>query len=217
MITISAFASVPDIAKGQVRDLRARWACEEAGLPYRTRLLQQGEQDAPEYRALPPFGQVPILEDDGLVLFESGAIALYIAERSQSLLPSEPHARARAIQWTIAALNSIEPWALNVLLIEIIYPGEEWAKLRREGAVAFLHRRLAALANALGEKPFLDGETFTVGDLLMASVLRQLDLTEHLNAHPGLGAYKARCEARPAFQRALAAQLADFHPEENAA
>ena len=117
MITISAFRSVPDFAQGQVRDLRARWALEEAGLPYRSRLLDQGDQDKPGYRALQPFGQVPILEDDGFVLFESGAIVLYVGERSEALLPKDPEARARATQWLVAALNSIEPFVMDVARI----------------------------------------------------------------------------------------------------
>src|SRR5262245_15294040 len=153
MITISAFKWVPEFAHGQVRDLRARWALEEAGLPYRTRLLAQGDQDKPEYRALQPFGQVPILEEDGHVLFESGAIVLHIGERSESLLPKEPGARARATQWLIAALNSVEPFLLNVALIDLFYTNEEWAKLRRPGAVQFAQRRLSALSKSLGSKP----------------------------------------------------------------
>src|SRR5262245_5406477 len=135
MITISAFRRVPDFAQGVVRDVRARWALEEAGLPYRTRLLDQGDQDEPDYRALQPFGQVPVLEEDGFTLFESGAIALYIGERSEELLPKEPQARARATQWLIAALNSIEPFVMNVVLIDVFYADQEWAKLRRPGAV----------------------------------------------------------------------------------
>ena len=138
MITISAFKWVPDFAQGQVRDLRARWALEEAGLPYKTRLLEQGDQDKPDYRALQPFGQVPILEEDGFVLFESGAIVLYIGERSETLLPKDVGARARATQWLIAALNSIEPFVMNVALIDLFYANEEWAKLRRPGAVEFV-------------------------------------------------------------------------------
>ena len=108
MITISAFKWVPEFAQGQVRDLRARWALEEAGLPYKTRLLEQGDQDKPDYRALQPFGQVPILEEDGLVLFESGAIVLHIGERCETLLPADPAGRARAVTWLLAALNSME-------------------------------------------------------------------------------------------------------------
>ena len=146
MITISAFRWVPDFAKGQVRDLRVRWALEEAGLPYRTRLLAQGDQEKPEYRALQPFGQVPILEEDGLVLFESGAIVLYIGERSETLLPKDAGARARATQWLVAALNSVEPFLMNVALIDLFYVNEEWAKLRRPGAVAFAQKRLSALS-----------------------------------------------------------------------
>jgi glutathione S-transferase len=145
MITISGFKWVPEFAQGQVRDLRARWALEEAGLPYKTRLLELGDQEKPEYRALQPFGQVPILEEHGLVLFESGAIVLYIGERSETLLPSEVGARCRATQWLIAALNSIEPFVMNVALIDLFYANEEWAKLRRPGAVEFVQKRLALL------------------------------------------------------------------------
>src|SRR5437660_5624520 len=119
VITISAFKWVPESGRGQVRDLRARWGLEEAGLAYKTRLLEQGDQDKQEYRVLQPFGQVPILEEDGLVLFESGAIVLYIGERSETLLPKDAGARFRATQWLIAALNSIEPFILNVALIDL--------------------------------------------------------------------------------------------------
>jgi glutathione S-transferase len=210
MITITAFKWVPEFARGQVRDLRARWALEEAGLPYQTRLLEQGDQDKPEYRALQPFGQVPILEEDGLVLFESGAIALQIAERSEALLPKEAAARARAIQWLIAALNSIEPFVMNVALIDVFYTQEEWAKLRRPSAVEFVQRRLSALSRALGEKPFLDGDRFTVGDLMMTTVLRILHRTDIVSSDRRLAAYVERCTARPAFKRALDAQIGDF-------
>ena len=137
MITISAFRWVPDFAKGQVRDLRVRWALEEAGLPYQTRLLAQGDQEKPDYRALQPFGQVPVFEEDGFVLFETGAIVLHIGERSETLLPKDPVARAHATQWLIAALNSIEPFVNNVALIDLFYSNEEWAKQRRPGAVEF--------------------------------------------------------------------------------
>jgi glutathione S-transferase len=197
-----------------VRDLRVRWALEEAGLRYRTRLLKQGEQDEPEYRALQPFGQVPIFEEDGFVLFETGAILLYIGERSDLLLPNEPAARARATQWVIAALNSVEPFAQNLASIDIFYAEEEWAKLRRSGAVEFIRRRLAGLAKALADKPYLDGDRFTAGDLMMATVLRILDHTDLVAEHANLADFKARCEARPAFKRALTAQLSDFEERE---
>jgi glutathione S-transferase len=210
MISISAFKWVPDFARGQVRDLRARWALEEAGLPYKTRLLDQGDQEMPEYRALQPFGQVPIYEEDGLVLFESGAIVLHIGERSEALLPKDVGARARATQWLIAALNSIEPFVMNVAAIDLFYAQEEWAKLRRPGAVAFVQRRLSALAMSLGDKSFLDGERFTAGDLMMTMVLRILTHTDIVASDPRLAAYLERCTARPAFKRALDAQMADF-------
>ena len=210
MITISAFHWVPPFARGQVRDLRVRWALEEAGLPYRTRLLEQGDQDKPDYRKLQPFGQVPILEEDGVVLFETGAIVLYIGERSETLLPKDPATSARATQWLIAALNSIEPFVMNVALIDLFYADQEWAKLRRPGAVEFLGRRLAGLSNALGDKPYLDGDRFTAGDLMMSTVLRILRHTDIVTNDKRLAAYVERCTARPAFQRALAAQLGDF-------
>jgi len=210
MITLSAFKWVPDFARGQVRDLRARWALEEAGLPYNTRLLEQGDQDKPDYRALQPFGQVPILEEDGLVLFESGAIVLYIGERSEALLPKDPRARARATQWLVAALNSIEPFVMNVASIDLFYANEEWAKLRRPGAVEFVKRRLSALSDSLGDKPYLDGERFTAGDLMMTTVLRILNHTDIVTSDRRLAAYVDRCTARPAFTRAFDAQIGDF-------
>jgi glutathione S-transferase len=210
MITISAFRWVPDFARGQVRDLRVRWALEEAGLPYETRLLEQGDQDKPDYRALQPFGQVPILEEDGVVLFETGAIVLHIGERCEALLPKDPAARARATQWLIAALNSIEPYVVNVALIDLFYADQEWAKLRRPGAVQFLEKRLAGLSKALDDKPYLDGDRFTAGDLMMSTVLRILHHTDIVTRDKRLAAYIGRCTARPAFQRALDAQLGDF-------
>lgn len=208
MITISAFAGVPDFARGQVRDLRARWALEEAGLPYKSRLLTQGEQDKPEYRALQPFGQVPVLEEEGRALFESGAIVLTIGERSEALLPKDVWARARATQWLLAALNSIEPFVMNVALIDLFYRNEEWAKLRRPGAVEFLHKRFKGLSQALGNKPYLDGDRFTAGDLMMTTVLRILP--EETDHYRNLSALVERCTGRPAFRRALDAQLSDY-------
>jgi glutathione S-transferase len=207
MITISAFQWVPPFAQGQVRDLRARWALEEAGLPYQTRLLAFGAQEDPAYRALQPFGQVPILEEDGKVLFETGAIVLHIGARSAALLPTDPDARARATQWLIAALSSIEPHIMNVVAVELFFADEDWAKQRRPGAREFASRRLDALATALGDKPYLDGDRFTAGDLMMTTVLR---IAPSLVTDPRLTAYVERCTARPAFRRAYDAQMGDF-------
>jgi glutathione S-transferase len=148
------------------------------------------------------------MEEDGLVLFETGAIVLHIGERSETLLPKDPDARARAMQWLVAALNSVEPHVMNVALIDLFYANEEWAKLRRSGAAEFMHRRLGALSTSLGDKPFLDGDCFTAGDLMMSTVLRILP--EIGDSDPRLAAYVGRCTARPAFGRALEAQLGDF-------
>jgi glutathione S-transferase len=211
MITLTAFRWVPPFARGQVRDLRVRWALEEAGLQYRTKLLEQGDQNSPEHRARQPFGQVPVFEEDGRVLFESGAIVLHIGERSEALLPKDAAARARAVQWLIAALNSVEPFVMNVVLAEFFYADETWAKLRAPSAREFAERRVQAVADALGDKPYLDGDRFTAGDLLMSSILRILP---DLSSSPKLAAYVERCTSRPPFRRALKAQLADFRPDE---
>jgi len=210
MITISAFRWAPPFARGQVRDLRVRWALEEAGLPYEVRLLSFGDGDKPEYRALQPFGQVPIFQEDGLTLFETGAIVLHIGERCEALLPKDRNARARAAQWVVAALNSIEPHIMNVATLDLFYADQEWAKLRKPSATEFAQRRLTGLANALGDKPFLDGDRFTAGDLMMSTILR---IKPDLVTDPRLTAYVERCTARPAFQRALDAQIGDFEEE----
>jgi glutathione S-transferase len=215
MITISAFRSVPPFAQGLVRDLRVRWALEEAGIPYKTRLLEQGEGDTPEYRALQPFGQVPIFVEDDVALFESGAIVLHIGERSEVLLPKDAEARARAIQWLIAALNSIEPFVMNVATIDAFFADQEWAKLRRPGAEAFVRRRLDSLSASLADKRYLDGDRFTAGDLMMSTVLRILRHTDIVTSDQRLAAYVERCTARPAFRRALDAQLGEFRQGAN--
>ncbi|MGZ8342877.1 MAG: glutathione S-transferase family protein [Allosphingosinicella sp.] len=212
MIIVTAFKWVPPFAQGLVRDLRVRWALEEAGLRYAVRLLGDGEKDSAEYRAWQPFGQVPAYEENGLKLFESGAIVLRVADRSENLLPGDPAARARAVEWMFAALNTVEPPIQNLAGIDLFYADQEWAKLRRPDAEAAVRRRLAELAAAMGDRPFLDGARFTAGDLMMATVLRILRHTE-LVAKAGLADYLARCESRPAFQRALAGQLAAFADE----
>jgi glutathione S-transferase len=209
MIALTAFKWVPPFAQGLVRDLRVRWALEEAGLRYEVKLLADGEKDGAEYRSWQPFGQVPAYEENGLKLFESGAIVLRIAERSENLLPGDPGARARAIEWLFAALNTMEPQIQNLAAIDLFAPDQEWAKLRRPEAEAAARKRLGELASALGDGPFIDGPRFTVGDLMMATVLRILRHTQ-LVTEAGLGDYLARCESRPAFQRALAGQMAAF-------
>jgi glutathione S-transferase len=209
MITITAFKWVPPFARGLVRDLRVRWALEEAGIPYKTRLIGQQDQASPEYRAQQPFGQVPVFEENGLVLFESGAIVLHVGERSETLLPKDPAGRARAITWVFAALNSIETVAQPLAGLDLFYEGQEWAKLRRPEAERLVKVRLSELAESLGDREYLD-DRFTAGDLMMTTVLRLLRHTPLVKAEPRIAAYQERCEARPAFQRALAGQMNDF-------
>jgi glutathione S-transferase len=216
MIRVSAFRWVPAFAQGLVRDLRVRWALEEAGLFYEERLIGPEDQKAPDYRHLQPFCQVPTFEEDGLVLFESGAIVLHIAERSRALLPSEPMERARARTWALAALNSIEPPIQNLAEIDLFSADQEWAKARRPAVVARIRMRLGELATALGERDYLESR-FSAGDLLMTTVLRILRHTKVLEEYPALDAYRARCETRPAFGRALAAQMAPFQANAPAA
>jgi glutathione S-transferase len=207
-IEITAFSWVPEFAQGVVRDLRARWALEEAGLDYRVRLL--GQQRPPEYLREQPFDQVPILRDGDLCIFETGAIAQYIGEKSESLLPRDAQGKFRAIQWTYAALNSVEPAILNLLLIDLFYKGEEWATLRRPGAEEFVKLKLQRVSDWLGDKAWLEGERFTIGDLVMVTVLRFLRHTDLVAQIPNLAAYVKRGEARPAFQRALQDQVAVY-------
>jgi glutathione S-transferase len=209
MITISGFKSVPLVAQGFVRDLRVRWALEEAGLPYQTRLVDANDQASAEYRRLQPFGQVPTFEEDGLVLFESGAIVLHIGARSDALLPVDTRARARAITWLFAALNTLEVVIQPLADIDTFYAGHEWAKLRHPAAEEAVKRRLAELATWLGDRDYLE-DRFTLGDLMMTTVLRYLQHTDLMDAHPKLKAYRARCEARPAFKRAMRDHIASF-------
>jgi glutathione S-transferase len=210
MITITTYKWVPDFAKPLMRALRVRWALEEAGLPYNIRQVALGpEQKSPEHLARQPFGQAPAIEEDGLVLHESGAIALNIAEKSDALLPKDRIGRARATAWVFSALNTIEPSIMQLVQIDVFNKGEAWTRERRPQVEAFLRTRLGQLAGALGEKDYLEGR-FTVGDLMMADVLRILGDANILDDFPTLKAYEARCQARPAFQRALAAQMADW-------
>ena len=207
-IEITAFRWVPEFAQGVVRDLRARWALEEAGLDYKVQLL--GQDRPSEYLCEQPFDQVPILREGDLQIFESGAIVQYIGEKSEALLPRDERERFRAIQWTYAALNSVEPAILNLLLIDIFFKGEEWATLRRPGAEDFVKLKLKRVSDWLGDKQWLEGDRFTIGDLVLTTVLRFLRHTDLVSSIPNLAAYLKRAEARPAFQRALADQLAAF-------
>ena len=214
-IEITAFKWVPDFAKGVVRDLRVRWALEEAGLDYRVRLLDAMTERPQDYFLEQPFGQVPIFVEGDLRMFETGAILLHLGERSEVLLPKDPIGKARATCWLIAALNSIEPMIFELINIDIFNRDEEWAKLRRPEAEKKVRDRLKRVSDWLGDKEHLEGR-FTVGDLMMTTVLRNLRHTMLVAEHPNLAAYQARCEARPAFQRALAAQLADFEERQAA-
>jgi glutathione S-transferase len=212
-ICITAFKWVPPVAQGLVRDLRVRWALEEVGLPYTEKLLSFGENHQPAHRAVQPFGQVPVYEEDGLTLFETGSILMQIGQKSEVLLPKDSAKRARAITWMFAALNSVEPHVQNLTTIDLFFANEEWAKARRPAAEKNALQRLDAVATSLANRAYLEGE-FTAGDLLMISVLRNLRHTSIVKDNPVLAAYVARGEARPAFQRALAAQMSQFAKHE---
>jgi glutathione S-transferase len=207
-IEITAFRWVPEFAQGLVRDLRARWALEEAGLDYRVRLVDQ--ERPPEYLLEQPFDQVPCFSDGQVKIFETGAIVQYVGENSEAILPRDPQSRYRAIQWTFAALNSVEPALINLLLIDLFFTGEEWAKLRRPGAADFAKLKLKRVSDWLGDKTWLEGDRFTIGDLIMTTTLRFLRHTDLVAQFPNLDAFVKRAEARPAFQQALTDQLAVY-------
>lgn len=211
--TITAFDWVPPFAQGQVRDLRVRWALEEAGQAYDVRYLSQGEQKEPPHRVRQPFGQVPTLEDGDLTLFESGAIVLHVSERFGGLLPSDPAARARAIEWMFAALNSVEPTIMDLSFVTIFEADKPWSAMRRPAVEERIYSRLKDLSARLGDKEWLDGDTFTAGDLLMVSVLRIVIGQGLVEKYDNLDAYMHRGIARPAFQKALADQMAGFTGE----
>jgi glutathione S-transferase len=210
-IRISAFSWVPPFAQGLVRDLRVRWALEEAGLDYEERLLRMGDNTSEAYLRLQPFGQVPAYEENDLTLFESGAIVLHIAERCEALLPSDPTRRARATTWMFAALNTVEP---PVMFLNQLQQMNNAEAVSLQSLVAgAVRRRLEGVAGWLNGRDYLEAE-FSVGDLLMATVLRILRTTDLVSAVPTLQAYLARCEDRPAFQRALAAQMEAYQQNE---
>jgi glutathione S-transferase len=206
-ITITAFERSPDGGKGLARDTRVRWALEEAGQPYKVRLVSFRAMKQPAYLALHPFGQIPVYEEGDLVLFETGAIVFHIAEHHVGLLPDEANARARAITWMFAALNTVEPPILEFVTARIHERDKPWSEARLPLVADRVRARLDQLSARLGGADWLDG-AFSAGDLLMVSVLLRLRASGILDEYPNLAAYVARGEARPAYQRAFAAQLA---------
>lgn len=208
--TITAFANSPDRGRGQARDMRVRWALEEVGQPYDVRLVSFEDLKQPVHRALHPFGQIPTFEHGDLALFESGAIVLHIAERHGALLPEDAHARARAIAWMFAALNTVESPIVELDMTMLVERDESWYAARLPLLERRVRVRLGELSRRLGEADWLDG-AFSAGDLMMVSVLRRLNGSRLLDEHPDIAAYVARGEARPAFRRAFDAQLAVFN------
>jgi len=207
--TITAFAQSPDRGRGLARDMRVRWALEEVGQPCDVRLVSFAELKAPAHLALQPFGQIPTYEDGDLALFESGAIVLHIAERHAGLLPDDANGRARAIAWMFAAVGTVEPPILDLTMAVIVERDQPWHEPRLPLVKDRIRDRLGELSRRLGDADWLDG-AFSVGDLMMVHVLRRLNVSGLLDEYPNLSAYVARGEARPAFKRAFAAQLAVF-------
>ncbi len=206
--TITTFGWVPEFARGFVRDMRPRWAFEEVGQPYAVDLI--ADSKSPEHRRWQPFGQVPTYRDDEVAIFESGAIVLHIAERACKLIPVDPAARMRALQWVAAALNSVEPFVMALVVNDIFEADREWSKARHANVAMDVKTRLGDLEAALGDKSWLDGDMFTVGDLMMISVLGGLRGMPALGDFPRLTAYVTRGESRPAHIKAMADHLATF-------
>lgn len=206
-ITITAFDRSPDGGKGLARDTRVRWALEEVGQPYEVRLVSFQAMKEPAHLALHPFGQIPTYEEGDLALFETGSIVLHIAERHAGLLPADANARARAITWMFASVNTVEPPILELANAKILESDKPWAKDRMPIVADRVRARMNQLAARLGKADWLDG-AFSAGDLMMVSVLLRLRSSGILDEYPSLAAYVARGEARPAYQRAFEAQLA---------
>ena len=206
-ITITAFEKSPDGGKGLARDTRVRWALEEAGVPYEVRLVSFRAMKEPAHLARHPFGQIPTYEEGDLVLFETGAIVLHIAQHHAGLLPDNADARSRAIAWMFAAVNTVEPPILEHVTARLFEADKPWAEVRIPLVADRVRDRLKPLSARLGNADWLDG-AFSAGDLMMASVLLRLRSSGILDEFPNLAAYVARGEARPAYRRAFAAQLA---------
>jgi glutathione S-transferase len=207
--TITAFENSPDRGRGLARDMRVRWALEEAGQPHNVRLVSFKSMKEPTHLALHPFGQIPTYEEGDLVLFETGSIVFHIAEHHPGLLPADANARSRAITWMFAALNTMEPPIVELGMNKIVESKETWYEQRMPLLKGRVRKRLGELSARLDEAEWLDGE-FSVGDLLMVSVLLRLPGWGMVEEYPNLAAYVARGEARPAYKRAFAAQLAVF-------
>lgn len=216
MREVTAYNWVPDFAQGFVKDLRVRWALEEAGLTYTERLIDHEQKLQPEHLARQPFAQVPVYRDDSVEMFESAAIAMHIAQGSPALMPAEAAARARVMSWAFAALNSIEPHVMNVIGTQLFQAQQPWTEGYLATARKALRMRLKQLSAWLSGKDYLEAGQFTAADLLMVSILRELERDGTLATFPDLEAYCGRSTARPAFQRAMAAQLKVFAAHEPA-
>ena len=214
MIQVTAFKWVPSFAQGSVRDIRVRWALEEAGLAYDDRLIGFEDQSTPAYRALQPFGQVPAYSDGKVEMFESGAIVLWIAQNSDQLMPADDAGRAMVMTWLFAAMNSVEPFVAELATIDLFNADKDWAKARRPEVEEFLRKRLGDLQTALGDRQWFANDRFSAADILMTHVLRDLRHTDIVADFPALAAYLARAEARPAFRRALEDQMKPFREAE---
>ncbi|MBY5789013.1 glutathione S-transferase family protein [Rhizobium leguminosarum bv. viciae] len=213
-VTITAFERSPDRGRGLARDMRVRWALEEVGQPYDVRLVSFKTMREPAHLALQPFGQIPTYEEGDLALFESGAIVFHIGERHAGLLPDDANARARALTWMFAALNTVEPPIFDRALVTILERDKPWYDQRLSGLEDSIRKRLTDLSRRLGDADWLDG-AFSAGDLLMVTVLLRLKGSGILEEYSNLSAYVARAEARPAYKRAFAAQLAVFTAASN--
>lgn len=210
-ITVTALKWVPPFAQGNVRDHRIRWVLNEVGWPYECRLLDSADQFDPSYLAQQPFSQVPVLEETGRPpLFETGAIVLDVAQRSGQLLPADEGQRAQTISWLFAALNSIEPMLSNLAEVDFFIDDVELKQRRRPSVVKTVRRRLQQLSEALGDRTYLVGDSFTIADLMTASVLKIVGHTDLLDGFPNLAAYRNRCFERPAYRKAIADQCADI-------
>ena len=209
MYTLTTFRSVPSFAVGHVRDLRVRWALEEAGQPYDLRLIGFEEKESSAYRREQPFAQVPVLHDGDLALFETGAILLHLRERYPALLPRDPAARAQATMWMFAALNSVEPYVGNLANLVAFSMDQPWAEAQRPVLEEIALKRLGQVDDWLEGRDYLAGE-FGAADILMATVVRLLDGMGYVERFARLAAWRDRCTARPGYRKALAAQVAQY-------